>query len=643
MRSIIFYSWILMWFNSCCFAVSKVTITDAQKKQDSLWSVWKNPTKSDTDRLKAIDKFIWDGYLFTEPDSAFYFAIMQSDFAVKQQQLKYQSNALNIKGLSHMVRTNYDSALAYYNQALKLNKQIDDKYAVTSILNNISNVELSKGNYTKVLEYVYQSLKINEGLHNNYGMAANYNNIGNIYDELGDLKTAFSFYKRALKLAELTKDKRIIKDIQNNIGNSYSELGNYTNSIQYYKKALSISYELNDVQGISGTLLNLGGDYLELKKYDSAVYFLNQSLPLMQELDDMDGVASVYSNLAAVYKAQLDYDKATDYAKHALVLAQEQESNLVIRDVSHILYQIYKETNNNKDALEMLELYNVTNDSIINDYNQKALLRSQLQYDFDKKAESIRKENALKDLKLSRRAYTIAVLLIIALLSYVIYFLKIRNNKLQASKNAIELEHKLLGSQMNTHFTFNAINSIQEYILNNQNEEAHYYLSEFAKLMRMVLSHNRKKTIAISDEVELLEKYILLEEQRIKDKINFKIINSNQVDLDNVKIPSMIIQPLIENSIWHGLKNKEGAKNIELIFTRFKDTFLKIEVVDNGIGQSKQVDKTIHISHSSAIVKERIKLLYTKEPEFDYFELKNNIIQTGVTAILIIPLINEFE
>lgn len=630
-----------------CFAVhvlaAETTTNQSTKKQDSLWSVWKDVSKSDTDRLGAIGEFCWNGYLFSQPDSAFYFAQLEYDFAIKANQLDYVAKALNIQGVSYWIRANYDSALFYYKKALAVRYKINDRIGESALLNNIALVAQVKGDYQNAIKYNYQSLKIKEALGDKYGVASTTINLGAIYNEIGDLDKAYSFFMRALSDSRKLNDKQMESNILNNIGCVLYDRKNYLQSTSYHQQSLAIRKQIVDKEGIALSCLNLGQIYSDKEQYDSAQYYLSNSLTISEEIEDLNGIAFANSYIGVLYAKQGNYKKAIQYASKALTIAKEMNIVLVIKEASQTLYKCYKQINAYPKAIEMMELYESIRDSIVNDKNHKQLILHQLQYEFDKKEEIIKKENEIKDLKLKRRYYIIVALLIFTVLSFIIYSLVIRQNKLVAARKNIELEQKLLGSQMNTHFTFNAINSIQEYILNNQNEEAHHYLSEFSKLMRMILSNNRKKMITINAEIELLKMYILFEEQRLKDKIDFIVENKQSLDLNNIIMPSMLLQPIIENSIWHGLRFQEGKKQIQLIISKEENDKVKIEIVDNGMGLSNNLKVKEYTSHGANIVKDRVRLLYTNEPKFDYFQIKNNANNVGVITTLLIPILHEYE
>jgi hypothetical protein len=239
-----------------------------------------------------------------------------------------------------------------------------------------------------------------------------------------------------------------------------------------------------------------------------------------------------------------------------------------------------------------------------------------------------------------------------ALLFFIVLFLIIqriiRNIKAkELTKRSIQqkisdLESKALQAQMNPHFIFNAINSIQAFILQNKNEEAHFYLAEFAKLIRMILNNSRKKSVTIQEELELLKIYILLESQRLNSPLQFTTHIDPNIDIREVIIPTMILQPILENAIWHGLSGENKEKVIEIGFS-ITDHFLIIDVFNNGKPFTiKEKNKNQHTSQGLQIIKERVLLLHqNKNNDISYFEIKN--VDNGVVVRIILPLLTEFD
>ena len=152
----------------------------------------------------------------------------------------------------------------------------------------------------------------------------------------------------------------------------------------------------------------------------------------------------------------------------------------------------------------------------------------------------------------------------------------------QLSKAKLEA----LRSQMNPHFIFNSLNAIQECILTNKVDAAYEYLSKFSKLQRMVLNNSEKELIPLSSEIEMLQLYLSLESLRFSKSFSYRMDMEGLTDADEIMIPSLITQPLVENAIWHGLRNKEGDKTLAIIYEE-KDGTIFITIEDNGIGREK--------------------------------------------------------
>ncbi len=178
-----------------------------------------------------------------------------------------------------------------------------------------------------------------------------------------------------------------------------------------------------------------------------------------------------------------------------------------------------------------------------------------------------------------------------------------------------ETETAVLRLQMNPHFIFNSMNSISSYIAQKDIKTANDYLNRFANLMRKILKLAKHPFLSVGEEMELLEQYLETEAMRFEDKIHYQITTGPSLDPDEVIIPTMILQPFVENAIWHGLAGKEGRKQIHIQFKIEKEQLICI-VEDNGIGRAAaQVKKKSnnHVSKAISITKERLKRLEEQE------------------------------
>lgn len=199
---------------------------------------------------------------------------------------------------------------------------------------------------------------------------------------------------------------------------------------------------------------------------------------------------------------------------------------------------------------------------------------------------------------------------------------KLEKLKEKYDKELAELKVTSLRSQMNPHFIFNSLNSIKLYIINNEKENAVYYLNKFSKLIRKILASTREKEISLADEIETAGLYINIENIRFNNKIDFNLTVDESLNLDTIKIPSLILQPFLENAIWHGLSSKKGKKELKIKIERAKGFFVKIIIEDNGIGRKKSSEinrKKIHKKNSIGLklTEERLKN-FVKDNNFDY-------------------------
>ena len=175
-----------------------------------------------------------------------------------------------------------------------------------------------------------------------------------------------------------------------------------------------------------------------------------------------------------------------------------------------------------------------------------------------------------------------------------------------------------LRSQMNPHFIFNALNSIKAYLIENNTEKAVYYLNKFSKLIRKILESSRSESIPLQEELDIIELYMSIENIRFEQKINFKIEVDEKINLSQIKIPGLVLQPFIENSLWHGLMLKEGSRDIEVKIYSEKN-IVKLAIIDNGIGRERAKAN----KEKKTFKKESLGLQFAKE-RIDYFNSREN-------------------
>ena len=214
-------------------------------------------------------------------------------------------------------------------------------------------------------------------------------------------------------------------------------------------------------------------------------------------------------------------------------------------------------------------------------------------------------------------------------------------------QQAAEYRLQSLRLQMNPHFLFNALNSIQQMILSNQELVATKYLSRFSKLLRAILIHSDKDTVSLQEELDIIKLYIELESVRFKASFTYKISVAHGMDTEEIRIPTLLVQPFVENAIWHGLMHKDGPKHLEVIFEE-SDDFLICKITDNGIGRKRAAEiamtagRNTHQSKGIQVSTERLKKMQSANglpgaiAIIDLYN-KNNM-ATGTQVIINIPV-----
>jgi len=236
-------------------------------------------------------------------------------------------------------------------------------------------------------------------------------------------------------------------------------------------------------------------------------------------------------------------------------------------------------------------------------------------YDLDNKDNQIkllREQNSLRRMQ-SRRIWFLALgAFLLSLSGVVAGFFYMRHREVLSHRRALELELRSLRSQMNPHFIFNSLNSIHKYIWSNQTEEASEYLTKFSRLMRIILENTQHSQVLLSKELQSLYLYLELESLRCSNKFSYSIHVDPSINQDDVMIPPLIIQPFVENAIWHGLVHREGTGKL-LVDISLSGKMFVCTVSDNGIGRKKAMEirqrkGPVHQSMGMKVTQERIKL-----------------------------------
>jgi len=615
-------------------------------EKDSLWGVWSDPAAADTTRLKALQRFAWHGYLYSKPDSAFYYGQLHYDFSEARGLLKPMSSALNIQATALNFQGEFDDALEYYDRSLQIGREIGDRQGVGVCLNNMGNIYKNQGVYSKAIECFFESLAIREEINDSIGIASSWGNISNTYKSLGDYENSLQYALRCLNMMEELANLQGVAGTLNNIGLLYEQMGDFAKALDYHERGLGIRRQIGDQRGVSDSMMNVGNVRRSMGDYEEAQLLYEQSLIVAQESKNHRGVAQALYNMGRLKADQEKIIESIRFSERALPIAVNVGDVEVIRDVSELLYQNYRANNQPKLALEMFELFVDMRDSITRTENKSELLKRQFQYDYEKREANLKAEQEVKmaqaRLELLQERSERRLLLFSLFLTFLIvaaagwYFYQ--RKKTQFRYQTVLLELKAIKAQISPHFLFNALNSAVNMISNQREDEAEQFLIKYSRLMRQTLRDSDRDLTTLEDELDVLRNYLDLERIRLKERFSYHIELDQSIVPSTALIPSMLIQPLLENAVWHGVAQMEGDGRIEISF-RLNGSSLAISVQDNGMGGLHTPSRKDGGPAGLAITEQRIAL-YNQQ-----FGMKGRLklseTKPGVRAEFSVPLIQD--
>jgi tetratricopeptide (TPR) repeat protein len=457
--------------------------------------------------------------------------------------------------------------------------------------------------------------------------------LGVAYRRTSSIRTAMDYNQKALELAETVENpstglKRNINVSLNCIGNLYQLLKQYDLAIEHFERSLTLEEELGNTLGLAVNYQNIGECLEEQGQLGKALENYRTSLSYNEALDNDMGRVICKNSIAQIYIKQDRSEEAVELLEPTLVIAErlgdgfllsparinlgwaqllagqfkEAKENMLLglqiaekyslrkesAQASHLLSELFQQTRDYRQALSYKIKAENLDKEILNESTVRYVNDIIFRYDSEKKGNQIEvlaKENEIVRLKLRKNNQTLlASGIALALLAGIFYILY-RQYQLKNEKKLLTLEQSMLRSQMNPHFLFNSLNSIKLYIINNEQKNAVHYLNKFSKLIRKILEASSLKEIPLAEELETVELYMNIENIRFSNEIDFKIIVDGDIDVHQVKIPSLILQPFLENALWHGLSSKEGEKKIGLHISKGKDGFVHIAIMDNGVGR----------------------------------------------------------
>lgn len=532
------------------------------------------------------------------------------------------ANAYYWKGCAYLSESEFSKSFGYFLKAIPIYEKSNNKKELSAIYNNMGTVLMNQKSYSKALVYFEKSVSIKKNLNDSVSLAIPVNNIGSVYDEMGDYKKAIQYYTKSLVLCKAFGDKKGIATANQNIGIALTNMQDYENARNYFFDALKLEEQLKNPGGITLSLNNIASLYNITGQESEAVPLLIKCIAIAKESSLVMQQMDAWETLSESYEKLGNKDKAIESLKNHLELKDKLFKIENARQINEL--QIKYETAQKENQLYLLK--------------QEAELN----------------ELKFRDQRLWLTAFIFALLLVATITLFFLY--RTRSSKkmagvqhqkkeAEAKQRISELQLSALRAQMNPHFIFNCINSIQFLVKNNKLDDAESYLDKFAQLLRLVLDSSHSLHITLADEIKTLKLYMDLESLRFRENFSYRIHVDPQLEPENIEISTMLIQPYVENAVKHGFTGARIKGLIQINFLLVNDKLCVI-IEDNGIGRKKSMELKTSASHKFSlgmkVTRERIDLMNTGEDlDASVFisDLENETGQSAGTKVqLTLPL-----
>ncbi len=594
---------------------------------------------------------------------------------------RYLYNDLTQLGIIYTQIRNFKESLEYHFKALLMARSFGTKDSINNLSNIAANyTELKQ--YDEAEKYYLRAVKTAEQT-GTPGDAVLLNNFGFLYYELSQFSKAWAMFQKGLAIAQKDQNKSAMGLLQLSMGewcgdapdSVLIEVGidpatRYATTLTYLNNGRQLSEEAGHGINQRFAWQDLSLAHERNHEYAKALKAFKRYIFIRDSLVNGQNEKKI-----AQLIMQYEFDKQSDSLKlQERLTAQKLEKQVLLATQQQQEIQLGKnrlELINKEKDLQHLAFLS-TQSSLENEQLEKQGKIKQLALSENEKqlqaarVRSLTQEKTLSELK--RQQQFIYLLIGLGLISFIILYLfykarlqrvhlknQIASEKMLQEQKESEFQRQLgdislsaLRSQMNPHFIFNCLNSIKLYTAQNNTAAASEYLTKFSKLIRLVLDNSRTDKITLTSELDALRLYMDMEAMRFKEKLRYHIKVDDNVDAGYIEIPPMLLQPYVENAIWHGLMHKEEGGKIDInIGLEQNETILVINITDDGIGREKSAllkskTATKHKSYGTKVTSERLALInsvYKTGADVTIHDIFDNTgLPSGTRVIIKIPI-----
>lgn len=636
----------LLWLIALLLFAGSIQHLKAQS--DSLYDVM---TSTDSDSIKIRCYLDLSRYHLNHhnTDSSIYFASKGIELSNKIGQLPdiafYRMLVSAYDG-----RTEYEEAIAQFPLIIKILEKSKNPADRSRLAVNKGWLLFRSGEFTQSIEKFEEAKLLAIKMDQQDVLADAYLGLGRVYYNLRDYPLEEINYVRFLELVDPGKDRNLAFFILSRLGDIQREAGKFEDSYKTYYKLVKLAGEAGDSSRMANTLNRIAWGYYQQGALESSLDVYLEDLDISKQIDNKHLIVNCLGNIGNIYRDWNYFEKAIEYYTLSIEVSKEISDIYNLTWLYKDMSAMYANMGRYQLAYENFVLHSAYNDTLMSEDYGRRLVQAQSQYEAEKTASELE----LLEMRLQRKNYLMYGLGGLVVLIIVIGFLFLRTSRLRSRQRLEDMNHKVstltqknLRTQMNPHFIFNTLNSIQYYVFQNDKIASNNYMTKFAKLIRKTLENSEHPAIPISEEIDALKLYLELESLRFKQKFDWKIDIDDEIDTYMYKIPTMLIQPFVENAIGHGLMHKTGKGLIHIGMKLEKDVIL-CSIEDNGVGRKKAMEiknnkKENHRSLGTSITESRLRLvnsLYGKNMKVKYTDMKDaDGNATGTRVEISIPII----
>ncbi|OCA72929.1 tetratricopeptide repeat-containing sensor histidine kinase [Chryseobacterium arthrosphaerae] len=513
------------------------------------------------------------------------------------------------------------------NSAAKLKKAVDknDNKGVADTYVGMANDYYNQGNYAKSEEYLIKAKNIYQNLNDKKNLEITTRKLAQSQEKQNKITPAISNYSMAAQMGYSEKSKAVnandvarlsspspelrAEAIQNNISLSKKE-NEQADLAESYSQLAEVNIQQKDVSRAEENLNNaykiskkeapqqalainqkLADLYVENKNFDKAIEAKKTVLKEDFVKENSQEKVNQIQELADIYIKKNDPEEAVSLLKNAYGIALNKGHTMEAQRSVKKLDSLYAISGNTDASVQLYRDFLGKLPDLVS--KDRSLVDNKILEDTEQRISQLEKEKELKDeLIRKKNVFNYSLIAALILLTGLIFIIFRTLKKVQIKNKKIALQS--LRREMNPHFIFNSLNSVNHFIATNNELEANQYLTKFSKLMRGVMENSTEDFIPFQQELDLLQNYLALEKTRFADKFDYEIEVDENLNLQSQQVPGMLVQPFLENAIWHGLRYRTEKGFLKLSFEK-DDQYLKITIEDNGIGiEESKKQKTRH-------------------------------------------------